>query len=261
MSLTQSYTRYTAVLGLLAATGAYAQVGSINSAIITPRVFNDIPGATGTYINNYGSSITFGESGVSAASGFADRDMWNFSNNGGASAYAFQHNDYFTATMTLNLTGTPISPRKESGFLFSTVNDGDIQFIVNTDGHEVVQFGGISFYSFNANNGLSYTSGTDITLGLSYFLDGNGKNALQFSANGVNSPIFEFGPTVGSGALDIGDGSTLGAYFQIVNDPSNPSNGGTAVFSNISIASVPEPTVAALAALGLTALLLRRRQS
>jgi len=246
------------LFGIAAITSADAQISSINSAVVTPRVFNDVPGATFMQVNNYPSLIFFNEAGVSAPSGFANRDEWQFSNNG-STPYSFQHNDYFSASMNLTLTGSPISPRKESGFLFSTPTLGDVQFIVNTDGHEVVQFGGISFYSFSAN-GLSYNSGDQITLGMSYFNDANGKNALQFSADGLQSPIFEFGPSVGSGALDIGDGGTLGAYFQIVNDPNNPNNSGAAAFNNISITSVPEPSVLALLGCGLPVLAFLHRR-
>lgn len=239
-----------AIILCLTAGAARAQISSINSAVIVPRVFNDIPGATGNYVNSYPGSITLGESGVSQATGFANRDVWQLSNNGGVSAYAFQNGNFFDASFDLTVTDNADSPRKEAGFLFSTVNDGDIQFVVNSDAHEVVQFGGISFYSFNVNNGITYATGQTIHLGLSYFLDGNGKNALQFSANGVYTPVFEFGPSVGSGALDIGNGSTLGGYFQIVNDPTNPNNAGSAVFRNIAIA-VPEPFMLALFGLGL----------
>ena len=250
---------------LAAANGAYAQVGTINSAVINPRVYNDISGATLTSVALYPAVIAFDEANVSRTNGFANRDTWQFSNNGGTSAYQFQNGDHFDASMTLQLTGSPIAPRKEAGFLFSTANDGDIQFIVNTDGHEVVQFGGISFYSFNNSTpplggyGMTYNSGAFITLGLNYFLDGNGKNALQFFANGNASPVFEFGPSVGSGALDIGNGSTLGGYFQIVNDPANPSNSGSAVFQNITI-TVPEPSSLVLLSAGVLPLLLRRRR-
>jgi len=242
------------VASVLVIHGANAQVSSINSTVIQSRVFNDVPGATFTGVNDSPTVIALGEYGVSKPTGFANRDVWRFSNDG-ANPYQFQANDYFQATFTLNLTGLPVSPRKEAGFMFSTGSSGDIQFLVNTDGHEVVQFGGISFYSFNANNGITYTSGTRIVLGLSYFLDANGKNALQFSANGVNSPIFEFA----SGALDIGSGSTLGGYLQVVNDPANPANTGLALFENISIVPIPEPGTFALLSLGSLALLLRRR--
>ena len=248
-------------VSLVAAGAASAQVSSINSAVLNARVFNDVPGAVGTYINNYPGSISLGEAGISAPTGFANRDVWQFSNNS-STPYAFQDGNYFTASFSLQVTDTADSPRKEAGFLFSTVSNGDIQFIVNTDGHEVVQFGGISFFSFNSSFGLSYNSGQTITLQMSYFKDGAGNNALQFWANGLATPVFEFGPTVGSGALDIGNGSTLGGYFQIVNDPNNLNNGGTALFSNIAISSVPEPSLIALLGLGaLPAVRLWRRRA
>ena|ERR1035441_3294272 len=177
------------------------------------------------------------------------------------SAYQFQNGDYFDASMTLQLSGSPIAPRKEAGFLFSTANFGDIQFIVNTDGHEVVQFGGISFYSFNNSTpplggyGMTYNSGAFIILGLNYFLDtATGNNALQFFANGNASPVFDFASGAG-----IGNGSTLGGYFQIQNDPANPGNSGSAVFQNITI-TVPEPSSLVLLSAGVLPLLLRRRR-
>jgi hypothetical protein len=244
------------VSGLGVASGALAGVTSINSAVVTPRLFHDITNATFTGINNYPTFIAFAETGVSTATGFANRDLWQYSANG-TTPYSFQNGDYFYASFNLTLTGNPITPRKESGFIFSTVNDGDVQFIVNTDGHEVVQFGGISFYSFTGNGFPAYNSGQTINLGMMYFKDSHGTNALQFFANGVASPVFEFGPTVGSGALDIGNGSTLGGYFQIVNDPTNPLNKGDALFQNITM--IPEPSSLALLGLGSLALLIRRR--
>ena len=250
---------YAALVVLAVSVGADGSVISINSAVVQWHVFNDIPGATLSGVNNYPSSVSLEEQGVSAASGHTERDVWWFSSNG-TSPYLFQHNDYFQASFTLDLTGFPTSPRKEAGFLFRTVNEGDTQFIVDTDGH-VVEFGGISFYLFSGNGIVSYNSGDSITLGLSYFMDENGNNAMQFWANGFNSPIFELGPTVGSGTLDFGDGSTLGGYFQIENDPSNPTNSGTAIFTDISITAVPEPSVVAIISMGLLPLLSRRRRA
>jgi hypothetical protein len=251
--------RYSVLVGFLIAAGANAQVSSINSTIVQSRVFNDITNAVFTGVNNYPTTISLTEAGVSQASGNLNRDVWRFSNDA-TTAYQFQPNDYFTVSMDLTLTGTPISPRKEAGLLFSTGSNGDIQFIVNTDGHEVVQFGGISFYSFSANNLVHYNSGDKITLGMTYFLDSNNKNALEFSANGIDSPVF--GPGAGNGALDIGTGSTLGGYFQIANDTANASNGGSAVFQNISIGipEVPEPSVFALLGVGSLAMLFRARR-
>jgi len=225
----QSSLCFVAFIAIGFSNAAYSQVRSINSVVITPHVFNDVPSAIFTGVTNYPSLVSLSEQNVSKASGFADRDVWQFSNNG-TNAYQFQNDDFFHVSFELTLTGSPITPRKEAGFLFSTASSGDIQSIVNTDGHEVVQFGGIGFYSFNVQHGITYTSGNKITLGIDYFLDANGKHALVFSANGVRSPVQEF--TTGG----IGTG-TLGGYFQIVNDPTNSTNSGTAVFENISLST------------------------
>ena len=252
MTLLQRYTCNATLIGLClgAASGAYAQgVNSINSAIINTRVWSDIPGAILTASDSYPSAISFNEQNVSATNGYANRDTWQFSSDGGASAYQFQNGDYFHASMDLTLTASSLAPRKEAGFLFSTASSGDIQFIVNTDGHEVVQFGGISYYSFSGNSIVSYNSGDLINLALSYFLAGDGNNALQFFANGIASPVFEFASGAG-----IGNGSTLGGYFQIVNDPSNPGNSGLANFQNIGIISVPEPSTLTLLSMGIVTL-------
>ena len=239
----------------------HAQISSINSAVLAPRVFNDIPGATLTSaVGIMGSPwLSFNEAGVSAPTGFANRDAWQYSNNG-ISPYLLGHNEYFNASFNLTLTDSSDSPRKEAGFLLSSTSVGDIQFIVNSDGHEVVQFGGSSFYSFNVSQGITYHTGQTISLGLSYLVDPTtGANALLLSANGHLSPYLDFGPGHGNGSPDIGDGSTLGGYFQIVNDPLNPSNTGRAVFSDITITPVPEPGMLSLFGLALLPLLLRRR--
>lgn len=225
MKSVQPYASLLSLTGVCLTYGVYAQVESINSAVINPRVFNDIPAATFTGVTNYPAEISFSEANVSKPTGFANRDVWLFSTNG-TSAHQFQNDDYFSASFDLTLTGSPISPRKEAGFLFST-SSGDIQFVVNTDGHEVVQFGGIGFYSFNQQRGITYNSGDRIRLGLEYFLNANGKRALVFTANGVRSPVQEFA----SGGIGSG---TLGGYFQIVNSPDNSTNSGTVHFQNIS---------------------------
>jgi hypothetical protein len=257
-------------VGLVVANGAYAQISSINSAIVTARVFNDVPGATGSYPNNYPSSISLGESGVSAATGFADRDVWRFSNNG-STAYQLQSGDYFNASFNLTLSGSGTSGIDlETGWLLSNPSGtigGDLQSIVKADG-EVVQFGGPSFFGFSpANGGTSvpnYVLGATYTMGLNYVIDPNtGRNAFQYSVNGVlatsapGNTYFDLG--VGQSLGSAGD--VLGAYFQIQNDPTNPSNDGTALFESISISpsTVPEPATFALLGLGVLALMYRRR--
>ena len=244
---------FVTLLGLVAATGAYAQVSTINSANVTTRVYNDVPGATLTSFNSYPSLIVFGEQNVSAATGFANRDVWHFSNDHGATAYLFQNNSYFQATMSLTLNGDPTSTlRKEAGFVFNNpLNDGG-EFILNTDAHEIVAFGGfLPFYAFPS----TFNSGGTVEMGIAYD-NVNGVNSIRYSANGVNSPWLALNNT----ELGIINNTTIGGYFQIVQDPNVPSNSGSATFQNITISTVPEPSVAALLGLGMLALLYRRRR-
>ena len=96
---------------------------------------------------------------------------------------------------------------------------------------------------------------------MNYFLDSNtGLHSIIYSANGSLSPILAFSNT--EQGIMIGD-TTLGDYFQISNDPANVNNGGSALFGNISIVAVPEPSALALLSLGILplAFLLRRRRA
>jgi hypothetical protein len=212
------------LIALATASGAYAQ---IDSATYHPREYNDVPGSSLSVVSNFPSLIAFSDQNVSAPSGFANRHVWRFSGDSGTTAYKFTNDEFFTATMTVTLTGDPASPRKEAGFLFDTVG-GQGQFIVNTDAHEVVAFGGpLPFYAFPA----TFNSGDTITLGMTYFLDSNGKRAIIYSANCMQSPPMEF-TNLEQGIID---NSTLGGYLQVVNAGSIPTNSGMAVFQGIEI--------------------------
>jgi hypothetical protein len=285
MNTSQHYTRKATLISLClaASSAAYAQVSSINSAIIT-HVFNDIPGATESPINSYPGSVTLSESGVTrSAAGGINRDVWYFSNNGGASAYAFQNSDYFHASFALTLTGsgTP-GIGLEAGWLFSNPSGGfggDLQSLVTAAG-VVVQFGGPSYYPFSPAAGgypgaggsvPNYALGQTYIMGLNYVIDpATGLNAFQYSVNGqfaassAGNPYFDLGPGVGAGSIG---GNSLGGYFQIGNDPNNPKNNGTAVFGNITVTpftAVPEPANYALLSMGVMAIagvISRRRRS
>jgi hypothetical protein len=242
MSFIKQYARCATALSLAVANGAFAQISTINSAVYTPRQFNDIPAATLTVVSNYPSLISFEEQNVSKPTGFANRDSWHFSSDGGASPYFFQSNDYFTVMMTVTLAGDPISPRKEAGFVFNNpLNDGG-EFIVNTDGHEFVAFGGfLPFYSFNAqSNAFLFNSGETVTMGMTYFMDTNGRNAIIYFA--ATPTACAVSPPLEFNNLELGviNNTTIGGYIQIVNAPTIATNSGEAVFQNISITGVDQ---------------------
>ncbi len=217
MSIVKRYTCLAILIGLVATNGAYAQINSgsavfqnisitgdpaINSGIVHPRVYNDYPGATLTTVNNYPSLVSFNESNVLGLSGFANRNDWCFSSDGGLTDHLFQNNEYWSVSLALTLTGAPISPRKEAGLRLNSSIGGDGLFILNTDAHEIVAFGGpLPFYSF----GNTFNSGDTVLMGMQY-LNVSGINGIIYSADGVNIPFLQ----ISNLELGVINGSTLG---------------------------------------------------
>jgi hypothetical protein len=236
LSNLKRYTWYIAVIGLAGVNGALAQISTINSAQYQPRYFNDVPTAGLTVVSNYPSLISFAYTDVITNEPnppvFADRSVWHFSANGGTSPFLFGNSDAFTITMDVTLSGDPISPRKEAGFVFNNAaNDGG-EFIVDSNGHEFVAFGGfLPFYAFPRNFNL----GDTVTMGLTIFKDTNGNNAIIYfaktSTTCLISPVLEFSNT----EKGVINGTSIGGYIAVENSRTNSVNEGTAVFQNIRI--------------------------
>jgi len=242
---------FAAAIGLAfaAVNTTQAQVSSINSVQYKPRVFDDIPSATLTTISNYPTEISFTETNVLKTNGFANRDVWYFSADGGSSPYLFQTNDYFSASFAMTLTGGIAGYDLEAGFLYSDpsgIFGGDLQLLATATG-VVYQGGGPSYYPFSPAAGgypgaggsvPNYVEGETYTFGLNYVIDPKtGKNAFQYSVNGqfaassAGDTYFDLGPNQFVGNT----GDALGAYFQIQRTTNSPANFGTVVFSNITI--------------------------
>jgi hypothetical protein len=223
-----------AVITCLAAGSALAQISSINSAVIIPRYYNDITNASLTVVSNYPSLISFDYQNVyTTNNAFADRSEWQFSKDGGHSAFLFGNNDAFTITMDVTLSGGPTSPRKEAGIVFNNpLNDGG-EFIVDSDGHEFVAFGGfLPFYAFPRNFNL----GDTVTMGLTIFKESSGSNAIVYFARTATTCL-ESPPQLFSN-LEQGviAGTKIGGYIAIQNCcPRSATNNGTATFQNIKI--------------------------
>lgn len=199
---------------------------SAQSLVIHPRVFNDVPSSTFTSSSGP-NSVTFTDSNVVSASGYANRHDWRISDNG-SSDKTFGPTDYFDISADVMLAGNPASPRKEAGLRINN-SSGDSLFIVDTDAHDVTAFGGaFPTYDFRAHSVSDFVSGNTLHLRIQYLMQG-GVKGFVLTAGSVVSSFLPAANTVKS----VYAGSTLGGYLQVQKAATAP-NSGAATFTNIA---------------------------
>jgi len=218
------------VLTLVLALSVWAQA-QVNDVVILDRVFNDDSDSISAHVKNLPTVILSDTKldGDGSPPEFANRHAW-FVSADGVDPLQLPLDVEWTLEYDLTLTGNPVTPRKEAGgFVRIGMPWGysELQFMVNTDAHEVVAFGyPFPFYRFS----LSYNSGDTIHLGIHFFKDADGKYKVIYMVNELSSP-----------AMALADQSiivqknwiTPGGYLQVNIQAGNPNNGGTAVFDNI----------------------------
>ena len=219
------------LLALMPAIAVRAQ-----NVVLHPYVWKDAAAST-LISSSTSTSATFSDSNVVASSGYANRHDWRVSQDG-VSDRAFGPTDYFDLSADVSLTGSPISPRKEAGLRINSAC-GDSLFIVNTDSHEVIAFGGaFPTYDFRAHGAANYNSGDTIHLRIQY-LEVSGTKGFILTAGSVVSPFL---PAANASAA-ICSGSTVGGYLQIQRASTAP-NAGSASFTNITFSTgAPVPPV------------------
>ncbi|MBY0262144.1 MAG: hypothetical protein K2Q20_07350 [Phycisphaerales bacterium] len=248
----------------IAAVGASSAVvlatPAINSAVLNTRVFNDNPGSTLATTNSYPSLVQFNDSNLTT--GFANRHNFRLSTNSSTGA-VFNNADSFIFSTDVTITGPG---NAEAGINVSPWYSQNVDgtFNLRTSDGEVAIFGGrLPFYSFTSSNGITYTKGTTVRLGVEYNANGlssSSPGSIRYSYNNVQSPWLAFdegNPAEGVvyGNWGILEQARVGGYTQILGSPSGPQ-GNVATFGNIFF--VPAPGAAGL--MGLAGLLAARRR-
>jgi hypothetical protein len=248
-------------LGLAAATGVHAQISTIDSAVINTRIFNDDPGSTLNTVNSYPGLVSISDTPTGV--GFAN--LHNFQLAVGGTAYSFGNNEAFLFSADLTISG---AGNGEAGLLLSPWWSPNIdgRFNFRTTDGEIAAFGGrLPFYSFTASQGVTYTKGDTVRVGLDYYPNSlsPGDPAtitynLTIGANFYTSGPLAFdegNPAEGYGSWGHLDNARLGGYLQVFTGMSGAGNELTAQWENISI--IPEPSTFALLGLGILPLALR----
>jgi len=146
--------------------GAALALGTPNSAVIIPRVFNDSPFSILTTTNIYPTGLCISDQSVAPA-GWANLHIWRLSQDG-VTPMEFANNDGFAFGASVRISG---DANGEAGLQISPwwSLQVDGRFNIRTPDGEVAVFGGrLPFYSFTANHGKVYTKGNWVHLTMIY---------------------------------------------------------------------------------------------
>lgn len=239
--------------GFLAAGSGVQAAFTIDGAVPLLRTpFNAYPDSQLTFTDNIGTTgeVIFDELNYGAvdldAGFFANRHNAWLSSDGGTTAHAFQNQEDFSVSFTINLAATNPSPRKEAGFVISHPTTGTGQFIFTSNNGEIASFS--SFFPFTSNlvdnddgkeyGGVAYSPGTDATVQVVY-RHGVGSTdtadlvkpaSLEFIVNGISAGVRYLG-NLENGLVD---GTQFAFYIQSQPDNTNlAAEHNTVTYSNV----------------------------
>jgi hypothetical protein len=247
--------------GVVAVCGANAL--AIDSAVINTRIFNDDPTSTLVTVNNYPALVSISDT-PDTDPGFANRHNFHLADAGVEHPFANNEPSAFFADLTISGPGHGEAGLQVAPWWSPNV-DGTFNFRT-TDG-EIAVFGGrLPFYSFTGAQGLTYTKGTTVGVGVIY--DPNSLSMADPATIEYRLRIGGNNYTSGPLAFDEGNAAEgygtwghladarIGGHMQIFIDGSGPGNNLTTTWSNMSYfaAAVPEPTTFALFGLAVVGL-------
>lgn len=218
-----------AITALFVAGNAFA-LPTVNSVVVTTRIFNNCPTTTLNVIDNDLAGIIIDESDNDCF-GFANRHAWSFSGDN-TNLAEFQNSDGFSFCATIVASGTG---EGEIGLRLSPWWSPEVDgiFMLNTRSGEIAIFGGrLPFYSFTVNHAQTYVKGTVATLSIDYrpnSLTAADPGTIVYTltnANGTfSSPVLSFdegNAAEGHGTWGILTPAYAGAYIQAYNGEGTP---------------------------------------
>ncbi|PID81130.1 hypothetical protein CSB20_03860 [bacterium DOLZORAL124_64_63] len=182
-----------ALLAVAVFTGAALATVVPSDAVVVERIYNDSFASLLTVDKNYPSSIEINDEAAGPL-GWANLHAWRFSENG-TDPIEFDNLDGFAFYADLTISGTGDG---EAGLQIRPWwSEASGRFNVRTPDGEVACFGGrLPFYSFTANNGVSYVKGTTVRLGIIYRTnpDMNEDNpaTIEYIYDGISSGELPF---------------------------------------------------------------------
>ena len=256
---------YICLATLISLTAANALGATWDSAVINARIFNDDAGSTLTTVNTYPGLVRISDTPTGV--GFANLHNFHLADAGVEHSFGNGEAFQFSADLTISGAGAGEAGLQLSPWWSQNV-DGRLNFRT-TDG-EIAAFGGrLPFYSFTAQQGITYTKGTTVRVGVVYNPNSLSSSDpatitynLTMGANFYTSgalPFDEGNPAEGYGSWGHLNDARVGGYVQVFTAQSGAGNNLTAEWANISI--VPEPSALALLGLGILPLVFRRRRN
>ena len=163
-----------------------------SDAIVVERIWNDSFASILTVDIGYPGYIDINDECYGPL-GWANLHAWRCSADG-ATAMEFANEDGFGLFADVTLDGTG---NGESGLQIRPWwAESDGRFNVRTPDGEVAVFGGrLPFYSFTANNGVSYVKGTTVRLGVCYRTNQDMDTmpaTIEYFYNGISSGQLPF---------------------------------------------------------------------
>lgn len=245
--------------GIVTVCGANAL--AIDSAVINTRIFNDDPTSTLTTTNSYPALVQISDTPDNDP-GFANRHNFHLADAGVEHPFANGEAFAFSADLTISGAGQGEGGLQVAPWWSPNV-DGTFNFRT-TDG-EIAVFGGrLPFYSFTASQGITYTKGSTVRVGVIYSphsLSAANPATIQYDVK-IGATNYTSGPLAfdeGNAAEGYGtwghlDDARVGGYVQVFIDGSGAGNNLTTRWENMTF-GVPEPASAALVLIGLCGML------